>query len=406
MGSESNYVIAMIFFFIFIIGDIVYNFIMLFQISPSDVYYAKVIGDRWKQYPIQNISLTKKEGYEELVFFYLKGLKKGCDCYNTSQYGGFYEGKKCNYYQKNAGCIEITDDGGKGSKIYNSIFYVSYYKENYLSLLSRNDFINGYCKYGYKRCGVLDNKNNQFCIKDEEEECPINYISFFINRNGTLDFTSDNNNKNLTIINKVVLSEFTRPTIEHIYKNELVLLDSDVVKKFKNGSDRFRENYLSQTSYERFRKKRVLTENNLLQGSSYLSDKDLFIFKEYYHGLPKRKDISFTEITFMSFWMIIILFILRIVLIVFLIIFIFRKKEDIKKNRILYISCVMFLILSFIFLNIFKKIPYFYGYQYDIYFSISIIADYITFIYGIVLKIYINKNKDENYNYNDYKLNK
>ena len=117
---------------------------MLFQISPSDVYYAKVIGDRWKQYPIQNISLTKKEGYEELVFFYLKGLKKGCDCYNTSQYGGFYEGKKCNYYQKNAGCIEITDDGGKGSKIYNSTFYISYYKENYLSLLSRNDFINGY----------------------------------------------------------------------------------------------------------------------------------------------------------------------------------------------------------------------------------------------------------------------
>ena len=53
MGSKSNSVIAMVFFFIFIIGDIVYNFIMLFQISPSDVYYAKVIGDRWKQYPIQ-----------------------------------------------------------------------------------------------------------------------------------------------------------------------------------------------------------------------------------------------------------------------------------------------------------------------------------------------------------------
>ena len=330
MGSKSNYVIAMVFFFIFIIGDIVYNFIMLFQISPSDVYYAKVIGDRWKQYPIQNISLTKKEGYEELVFFYLKGLKKGCDCYNTSQYGGFYEGKKCNYYQKNAGCIEITDDGGKGSKIYNSIFYVSYYKENYLSLLSRNDFINGYCKYGYKRCGVLDNKNNQFCIKDEEEECPINYISFFINRNGTLDFTSDNNNKNLTIINKVVLSEFTRPTIEHIYKNELVLLDSDEIKTFKNGSDRFRENYLSQISYERFGKKRVLTENNLLQGSSYLKDKDLFLFKEYYHGIRKRKDISSIEITFMRFWMIIILYILRIVLIVFLI-FMLEKKKILKK---------------------------------------------------------------------------
>ena len=46
MGSKSNYVIAMVFFFIFIIGDIVYNFIMLFQISPSDVYYAKVIVDR------------------------------------------------------------------------------------------------------------------------------------------------------------------------------------------------------------------------------------------------------------------------------------------------------------------------------------------------------------------------
>ena len=320
-------------------------------------------------------------------------------------YSKLFEGNECNEYHKKAGCYDVEEKEGIGSKIYNTTFYVSYYKENYLSLLSRNDFINGYCKYGYKRCGVLDNKNNKFCIKDEEEECPINDITFFINKNGTLDCKSDNNNKNLIIINKVVLSEFTRPTIEHIYKNELVLLDSDGVKKFKNGSDRFRENYLSQTSYESFRKKRVLTENNLLQGSSYLSDKYLFIFNEYYHGLPIRKDINSIEITFMRFWMIIILFILRIVLIVFLI-FMFRKKEDIKKNRILYISCVMFLILSFIFLNIFKKIPYFYGGEYDIFFSISIIADYITFIYGIVLKIYINKNKDENYNYNDNKLNK
>ena len=62
-------------------------------------------------------------------------------------------------------------------------------------------------------CGYLDSLNNPFCAK-EKENCPINEISFFYDKDGKINNIKTNNkNKNLTVFNQLIVSEITSATI-------------------------------------------------------------------------------------------------------------------------------------------------------------------------------------------------
>ena len=93
---------------------------------------------------------------------------------------------------------------------------MEYYKADYLTLFKRirNDKERGkLCKSGYKKCGYLNSLNNPFCAK-EREQCPINEITFFYNKDGKINkIETHNKNKNLPVFNQLIVSEISNATI-------------------------------------------------------------------------------------------------------------------------------------------------------------------------------------------------
>ena len=164
--------------FNFLIFSIVFFYLLfLFFLLFPDFYYEKIdiyieaIEKTWGNYPILDISLTRKNGYKEIILMDLKDINIICDCSHIEEFKLQYKGY-CSDYKLEVGCNEYNPNN-RASKIYGTKLYVSYYEADYLTLFKRlrndkGELNSKLCKDGYKRCGYLDMHNNTLCVKEEE----------------------------------------------------------------------------------------------------------------------------------------------------------------------------------------------------------------------------------------------
>ena len=149
--------------------------------SYNDRYfetYIEAIKRTQNNYPIKDISLTRKSGYKEIILLDMKDIDIFCECSHIDEFKQQYKGQ-CSDYQLEVGCNEYNPIN-KASKLHGKKLYVSYYEADYLAFINRlrndkGDLNNRLCKDGYKRCGYLDRFKNILCVK-EDEDCPINNI--------------------------------------------------------------------------------------------------------------------------------------------------------------------------------------------------------------------------------------
>ena len=231
------FIIGLIIFYSFV-SKLFYLILSLDKIYDEEIVnYIKANEKTWKNYPILDISLTRKSGYKEIILMDMKDIDIICDCSHIEEFELQYKGY-CSEYKLEVGCNEYNPKN-KASKIYGTKLYVSYYEADYLTLFKRlrndkGELNSKLCKDGYKRCGYLDLFKNTLCVK-EEENCPINNISFNLFENGTIkEIITDNTKKDDYIINQLIASEKYYPTIFDINKfSPLYNVESDYEKDYR-----------------------------------------------------------------------------------------------------------------------------------------------------------------------------
>jgi hypothetical protein len=221
MEDENIPCIILLFFF-----SIIINAIILYNRSDKfELMYIKTVEKAWEKHPILDISQSKKDGYEKIILLNVENINI-CDCSLVDDYKRIFQ-DSCNEYKISKGCIEYISN--KASKIFGTELYAKYYNADYLTLFSRLENNGNICKEGYKRCGYLDDLKNTLCVK-EEEICPINYLHFdFIgNKASIIKITTDNQRKDLPIINSLLISDKKYATIFDI--NEIDFYESEKKK--------------------------------------------------------------------------------------------------------------------------------------------------------------------------------
>ena len=254
------------------------NIITLASNFSSVNYYIKSIKKVWVKYPILDLSLTKKKGYEKIIFFNYEKFQQKCDCSLTDDFQRVYEGK-CNQYKLSKGCVEFTPNNA--TLILGKELYAKYYKADYLTLYSRLLDYGKACKDGYKRCGYLDEYKNTFCV-EEDKNCPINSVHFELNASDSsiIDLKTDNTRKNLTIINNIFIFEDKEPTIFDI--------DSSIIYKDKESNIKIDRHRLLPFEQNKIiiKKKTFFEENKLIKGESrnLFKEAKLFLYTLNYPG--------------------------------------------------------------------------------------------------------------------------
>jgi len=109
---------------------------IIFVVPNYDIYvkidmYIEAIEKTWNNYPILDISLTKKYGYKEIILMDMKDINIICDCSHIEEFKSQYKGY-CSDYKLEVGYNEYHPIN-KASKIYGTKLYVSYYKADYLA---------------------------------------------------------------------------------------------------------------------------------------------------------------------------------------------------------------------------------------------------------------------------------
>jgi len=391
--------------FIYIIFTLIFNFPELisdFSYEEIDIY-IEAIEKTWGNYPILDISLTRKNGYKEIILMDLKDINIICDCSHIEEFKLQYKGY-CSDYKLEVGCNEYNPNN-RASKIYGTKLYVSYYEADYLTLFKRlrndkGELNSKLCKDGYKRCGYLDMLNNTLCVK-EEEICPINNITFNLFANGTIkEIITDNTKKDSYIINQLIASEEYSPNIFDINKFSPLYNDKyDHIKGFYKLS----EIEIPSDFFE---------ENELMKGKApyYFRNKYIYLFHLLYPGMDVQYPIKFISLMKQPFRSIIAIihFIFKIgLLFILLRIYIIQKLN--KLEIIINIITIIFY-LVFMLLNIFRFIAKYYLLGNSISMNISLYIEtpttvllsliFLNIIPDCILVIYysilIYKNKDDN----------
>ena len=382
---------------------IVYSIVLYipFVIITSDDNYEKIdiyieaIEKTWKNYPIQDISLTRKNKYKEIILLDMKDINIICDCSHIEEFKLQYKGY-CSEYKLEVGCNEYNPKN-KASKIYGTKLYVSYYEADYLTLFKRlrndkGELNSNLCKDEYKRCGYLDLEKNTLCVK-EDETCPINYIKFNLFENGTIkEIIIDNTEKDSYIINQLIASEMPSPTIFDINKFSPLYSDKYEYDYKKN------DYYLSKVTIPKVIKKSdFFEENDLMKGKVpyYFENKTISLYHLYYPGMKVNYPIKFLSLIKQPFRLIIkiIHFIFEIGIFIFII---YMQCQKIKMNiYIIVINIIIIIIyLVFMLLNIFIFISKYYliknlinrhnWYIYD-----SSTNDFLTLLFLIIIPDFI-----------------
>ena len=103
------YLLFLIFFFLFAFSLFI-PFEILFPLFFNDKYfetYIEAIERTWKNYPIKDISLTRKSGYKEIILFDMKDIDMICECSHIEDFKLKYKGQ-CSDYQLEVGCNEYN----------------------------------------------------------------------------------------------------------------------------------------------------------------------------------------------------------------------------------------------------------------------------------------------------------
>jgi len=351
--------IVFIILFIYTITHYFSNFLYL----PED-NFLKAINKSWKKRPIMNISLVYKKGFEKMSFMNWNLDKDICDCLNIDDYEDEYEGK-CSKTLIENGCNEYNKNNNS-TKLYNTIIYVKYYKEDYLSLFKRirKDKKRGkLCKKGYRKCGYLDSLNNPFCSK-EGESCPINEIKFFNNKNGKINkIETYNENKSLPVFNQLIVSGINNATILDI--GEFFSLNNiDNLERIREPDEIFYslklvKNIQNIKSYEFF------LENNLIKGKipKNYAIKNLYLFYSIYTGNNIdnsiiSKNIFYTFIINRIARSILKIIILLLIIISILVCYYYRpnNKKGLKKFIYIIIIDIFFLLINFYHYKVKKEV--------------------------------------------------
>ena len=120
-----------------------------------------------------------------------------------------------NYDERAKYCQYFSKYKQNKLKLYNKYICKKNNNPTYEELLSHSvplkDFYGNPipCKPGYKRCGILDTKDNVLCIEDNTN-CPINDISKVnIENNKNIDeiFFNNNSNSDSKVVSSIILSE-------------------------------------------------------------------------------------------------------------------------------------------------------------------------------------------------------
>ena len=395
-------VIFMFLFFVLIINLVYY--INFFVISYNDNekidIYIKAIEKTWKNYPILDISLTRKNGYKEIILLDLKDINIICDCSHIEEFKLQYKGY-CSDYKLELGCNEYNPIN-RASKIYGTKLYVSYYEADYLTLFKRlrndkGELNSKLCKDEYKRCGYLDLLNNTLCVR-EEEICPINNISFNLFGNGTIkEIITDNTKKDSYIKNRLIASEMNSPNIFDINKFSPL---------YNDKHDYFEDHFsLSKITIPKVIKKSdFFEENELMKGKAPydFENKNMQLFHLLYPGMNVKYPIKF--ISLIKHFSIIKFIHLNLEFGILII-----PTQNIKKNKLVIIINIIIIIilLAFLLLNIFIFIALYYLYENLISMNINLSCYYLRvfeLIYFIIIdfmlvifnSILIYKKKDDN----------
>ena len=337
-----------------IILKIIFDIITLDDNYELIDIYIEAIEKTWKNYPIQDISLTRKNKYKEIILLDMKDINIICDCSHIEEFKLQYKGY-CSDYKLEAGCNEYNPKN-KASKIYGTKLYVSYYEADYLTLFKRlrndkGELNSNLCKDEYKRCGYLDSQKNTLCVK-EDEICPINFIKFNLFENGTIkEIITDNTKKDSYIINQLIASEMQSPTIFDI--NKFSPLYSD---KYEYDYKK-RDYYLSKIIIPKVIKKAdFFEENKLMKGKPpyYFENKTISLYHLYYPGMEVKYPIKFISLIKQPFRSIIeiIHFIFKIGIFIYII---YMRRKKIEMNKLVIVINIIFIIIYLVFmlLNIF-----------------------------------------------------
>ena len=395
--------------FMLLFSVLMFN-LLFFVISYDDNekidMYIKAIEKTWKNYPILDISLTRKNGYKEIILLDLKDINIICDCSHIEEFKLQYKGY-CSDYKLELGCNEYNPKN-RASKIYGTKLYVSYYEADYLTLFKRlrndkGELNSKLCKDEYKRCGYLDLLNNTLCVK-EEEICPINNISFNLFGNGTIkEIITDNTKKDSYIINRLIASEMNSPNIFDINKFSPL---------YNDKHDYFEDHFsLSKITIPKVIKKSDFFEDNeLMKGKAPydFENKNMQLFHLLYPGMNVKYPIKFISLikhcSIIGF--------IHLSLEIGILIIIIIQTKNLKKNKLVIIINIIIIIilLAFLLLNIFIFIALYYLYENLISMNISlfgylsrvfeliyfIIIDFTLVIVIIFISILIYKEKDDN----------
>ena len=159
------------------------------------------------------------------------------------------------------------------------------------------------CKQGYKRCGVLDTKDNILCIPNGES-CPMNEISKSSGDNShKIDTIYFNNveNKNSKVITSIILSEnkplnhewdlMIKETFDKISdeesakrrmvsKNDFILLDNEDFNNYNEVSD------------IKYKINKICENGSVMNCNLYNSNQELSIYTRNYIGFKNVKELN------------------------------------------------------------------------------------------------------------------
>ena len=216
----------------YIVGALACIIFILVFITDRKIFFSKRlirdINSNWQITPIIDIiKVPLKEecpkNYERLFNETFQGANKGCLCEDISvKESIIYEGN-CIDSRDKIKCKNVNEIPPQKMKnwrnsnlcimrmktIENTTFYINQFKSQNISSKLTN------CPINSKKCGVLDNQGNVFCV-EKGDECPVNYF-----------FISNNFNKNTSLYkyNMIALSNnytlyFTNQAINStIYSN-------------------------------------------------------------------------------------------------------------------------------------------------------------------------------------------
>jgi len=384
---------------LFLIFSIIFNLIYNYNNNELESKYIKAIKQAWEKYPILDLSLTKKDGYEKIILLNSEGINI-CDCSFVEDYQRIFW-DSCNEYKFSKGCIEYLPN--KASKILGIELYAKYYKVDYFTLFSRLTDYKNICKDGYKRCGYLDDSGNTLCV-EEEENCPINFLHFYFTKNKTkiTEITTDNKRKDLPVINTFLISDKKEATFFDI--NLVVIyraienIDTSIDRKgiFKllpfNGN------------FPEINKTNFFIDNKLIKGElkSLKYTSPLYLYALIYPGNNINYPINMVDIYLIYYNNFLKLLLLIIRFCSFGIIFV-KKLNALR--IVIIIFYILFLLLYFIFIKGKFKLSYILKYDSD---DISLV-EYISIIFDLficlflIIIIFNTKGKDEDENEDKYK---